>query len=276
MASIVTLLECGEYIGSVQQVCTVRGAMLAETRYAARATLPPHRHTGLTIFMIVRGELTERARGSSVCYPPGTFAYHPGGEVHGGQFGVRPGKGFHIELTHENETAHGVSLTRRLASHDEQRVSALVRQLQSELRRCDSAQALALEGAVLQLIASLVRARPLSADRRSEVHAVRRAEEMLGERARGAADWQAIATECGLPAAELFRAFQNVLGCTPAGYVRRRRAQNAARALSGGTAPISSVALDAGYYDQAHFTRAFKAQFGTTPSEYRRMTRTGG
>ena len=74
MTSPVQFLECGELIGSVQQKRTVRSAMLAETRYAAHAMLPAHRHAGPTIFMIVRGEFEERVLGSSARYRAGTFA----------------------------------------------------------------------------------------------------------------------------------------------------------------------------------------------------------
>ena len=35
--------------------------------------------------------------------------------------------------------------------------------------------------------------------------------------------------------------------------------------------PLVEVACDAGFADQAHFTRAFKAAFGLTPARYRAL-----
>ena len=35
--------------------------------------------------------------------------------------------------------------------------------------------------------------------------------------------------------------------------------------------PLAEVAGDAGFADQAHFTRAFKAAFGLTPGRYRAL-----
>jgi AraC-like DNA-binding protein len=34
--------------------------------------------------------------------------------------------------------------------------------------------------------------------------------------------------------------------------------------------PIAQIALDAGFADQSHLTRAFKQHTGLTPAEYRR------
>jgi AraC-like DNA-binding protein len=34
--------------------------------------------------------------------------------------------------------------------------------------------------------------------------------------------------------------------------------------------PLIEVALDAGFADQAHFSREFKRTFGVTPSDFRR------
>jgi AraC-like DNA-binding protein len=35
--------------------------------------------------------------------------------------------------------------------------------------------------------------------------------------------------------------------------------------------PLVEVACDAGFADQAHFTRAFKSAFGLTPARYRTL-----
>jgi len=47
----------------------------------------------------------------------------------------------------------------------------------------------------------------------------------------------------------------------------------AAALLRGGYAKILDIALDLGYSDHAHFTRAFHRWAGTAPREFRRLAR---
>jgi AraC-like DNA-binding protein/quercetin dioxygenase-like cupin family protein len=274
MRTPVQSLGSGQLFGRARRQETVCGAVLAETAYAPLAVLPPHCHPAPTLFLIVRGQFVERADGRSAAYPAGTFSYQPAGAVHGGRFAGGAGRGFHIELTHEVEAARGMGLgQRRLGAHAVAVVAALLRQLCAELRRPDDARRLALEGLVLQLLAALVRGSASEAPATREARAVRRAQELLAETGGRAPDWAALAAASGVPEDTLARAFRRTLGCTPAEYLRRVREESAARALAEGDAPLGRVALDAGYYDQAHFSRAFKARFGVTPSAYRTLAR---
>ena len=56
-----------------------------------------------------------------------------------------------------------------------------------------------------------------------------------------------------------------------AAYIRRRRLTRARNALLG-AASINEIAHHYGFYDAGHFTRAFKAEYGTTPAAYRSAT----
>lgn len=66
---------------------------------------------------------------------------------------------------------------------------------------------------------------------------------------------------------DLFRA---TVGLTPKRYARVRRWQRVTAAIAAGArVEWSTVALDAGYCDQSHLAREFRAFAGTTPSGYR-------
>jgi AraC family transcriptional regulator len=53
-------------------------------------------------------------------------------------------------------------------------------------------------------------------------------------------------------------------------YLRKLRLDHAAHALSAGTDSIADIALQAGFFDQSHFSRTFKLHYGLTPRDYRR------
>jgi AraC-like DNA-binding protein len=83
----------------------------------------------------------------------------------------------------------------------------------------------------------------------------------------GAAPIGAIAADIGWSRRHLAVRFREELGMTPKGLARLLRFERAAARLRAGDG-LGDLALDAGYYDQAHFNRDFRAFAGTTPTEY--------
>jgi len=71
---------------------------------------------------------------------------------------------------------------------------------------------------------------------------------------------------------DLARQFRIALGTSPHRYLFMRRLQHAREAIHEAR-PLVQVACDAGFADQAHFTRAFKGAFGLTPGRYRALRR---
>jgi AraC-like DNA-binding protein len=83
-----------------------------------------------------------------------------------------------------------------------------------------------------------------------------------------------LARAVGLPARSLQRLFRRYLGVTPKWTLRRFRMQEAAqRVAQGGRPDWAELAIELGYFDQAHFASDFKAQLGKTPTEYAALTR---
>jgi AraC-like DNA-binding protein len=55
-------------------------------------------------------------------------------------------------------------------------------------------------------------------------------------------------------------------------YVRKLRVEKARKELLTTDKPLSTIAFDAGFSDQAHFSRVFKELTGLTPGAFRRST----
>lgn len=70
----------------------------------------------------------------------------------------------------------------------------------------------------------------------------------------------------------LHRHFRTTFGETPQEYRSRRRMERAARALRSTDAPVTEIALDAGFSSLGSFSSLFKRQFGASPREFRRRS----
>ena len=80
---------------------------------------------------------------------------------------------------------------------------------------------------------------------------------------------QVLADVAGFSVPHFHRIFTAYVGENITGYVRRERMVRAGRKLRMGAVDITEVALAAGYDSHAAFSKAFKQQFGISPSEFR-------
>jgi AraC-like DNA-binding protein len=78
-----------------------------------------------------------------------------------------------------------------------------------------------------------------------------------------------LAVATGVTRFQVIRDFKQVTGFTPSAFVRNRRVRLAQRLIEDG-ATLAHAALDAGFADQSHLTRAFKLAHGFTPGVMRR------
>ncbi len=84
-------------------------------------------------------------------------------------------------------------------------------------------------------------------------------------------DRETLAAVAGFSVPHFHRVFTAHVGESAISYVRRLRLERAARKLRMGAVDITEVALAAGYDTHAAFSKAFKQQFGLSPSEFRQL-----
>jgi AraC-like DNA-binding protein len=78
-----------------------------------------------------------------------------------------------------------------------------------------------------------------------------------------------VVDQTGLSQRRFIELFQDQIGITPKAFCRVRRFQRVLESVHGAReAEWAQVALDCGYYDQAHFIHDFRAFSGVTPGEY--------
>lgn len=85
-------------------------------------------------------------------------------------------------------------------------------------------------------------------------------------------DRATLADVAGFSIPHFHRVFTACTGESAVSYVRRMRMIRAGRKLRMGAVDILSVALAAGYESHAAFSKAFKQQFGISPSTFRTLS----
>jgi AraC-like DNA-binding protein len=98
----------------------------------------------------------------------------------------------------------------------------------------------------------------------SSAHLARRAARLLDA---GEARIDRVAARLGITDRHLRRAFTEHVGVGPKDYARSVRLQRAVR-LAATSNDWGRIALDAGYYDQAHFIADFRQLVGVTPRTF--------
>ena len=111
-------------------------------------------------------------------------------------------------------------------------------------------------------------ARPLRAA--GEPVAVRRARDYLDAHCADDVRLADLAGVACLSPFHLARAFAAAVGLPPHAYLVQARVRRARGMLAAGTTPAEAAAA-AGFADQSHLTRAFRAQVGVTPARFRKM-----
>jgi AraC-like DNA-binding protein len=80
----------------------------------------------------------------------------------------------------------------------------------------------------------------------------------------------AMASKVGMGSVRFVQEFKVTFEATPHQYILQRRLTRARDLLQSTDAPLSTVALEAGFASHSHFSTVFRAATGSTPSNYRR------
>jgi AraC-like DNA-binding protein len=237
-----------------------------------------HRHDTYAIGVTDSGVQVFDYRGAAQRSLPGqVVVLHPD-EAHDGRAGTRAGFGYRIVYVEPSQIAEALQPLRGRTGP-----LPFVREpvstngtLARAIRRAFAAPlgSLAVDGIILDLAESLLAAEDgglrASPSRRVDVETVERAREYLdAERARVVGSTE-LETLTGLSRYDLARQFRLRFGTSPHRYLLMRRLEAARRQIHLDR-PLAEVAADAGFADQAHFTRVFKAAVGLTPARYRAL-----
>jgi len=237
-----------------------------------------HRHDTYAICLTTTGVQAFDYRGRSEISTPGqVVVLHPD-EVHDGRAGTEEGFGYRqlyvepalIFEAIQTMCGHTCSLpfVRTPVAMNRKLSAAIMSAFQS------TRESLAIDSLIVQLAEGLMEADPsceqVPLPRHLDVAALERARRYLDTQKTRAVHSSELEAVIGLTRYDLARQFRVMCGTSPYRYLLMRRLDFAREQLVQDRSLVE-VAIEAGFADQAHFSRMFKATFGITPALYRAL-----
>ena len=243
------------------------GLVLTETLHEPRMRLRLHDHERPNLNIVIDGYQDEEVgRVGFSCHSFSTLL-KPAGARHSNRYGSRQTRCLIIEFTPRFIEGNDHVLALAEVRYDYSPGSRiLARRIWSEFCRIDSAAPLIIEGSVLQLLGTQLRTQVSDPMPRW----LERCRETLEGTLQHPPSISELAQQLGIDRSYLTKQFTRRYGIPPGIYVRHRRVERAGELLRNTEKPLSEIALDLGFYDQSHFSRAFAAEVGYPPLEFRR------
>jgi AraC family transcriptional regulator len=238
-----------------------------------------HAHKTARFTLSIDGGYSESSGGESFDCGPRGVVFHAAGDAHAITVGNHALRSFLLEIEDDVDGQYsrdsGVGSIEtllcdaRLLHTAGGPLAAIMGALYCELRCPDDCSSIAVEGLVLQLIATAARLSHRVAGEQGRPPWLDRTAEILHERFRSRLTIQEISDAVGVSPSRLSMAFRRVYHRTIGEEQRRLRIEFATGRLSEPDTSLADIALEAGFSDQAHFCRAFKDTTGMTPARYR-------
>jgi AraC family transcriptional regulator len=237
---------------------TAGGFYVSDVVFGPNRRLPRHSHPRGCIAVVVEGVVDKAFTRVSGTAKQGAVITMPPAEPHVDAFGRGGARLIVAEANEDREVALGRDWTALL----------IATRIARELEHPDAFTPLAVEGLALELAVAARRLGPPGVP-----SWLRTAREIVLDHAPKSLSVAAIAAQVDVEPGLLARSFRRHFGVSIGEYVRNARLDWAAARLVDSDEPLGSLAFEAGFADQSHFTRCFKRRVGVPPGRYRRLHR---
>jgi AraC-like DNA-binding protein len=257
------------------QAPSSRGIERIEANFLGKG-FDPHRHDTYALGLTLSGVQTFRYRGASRFSLPGNIiVLHPD-EVHDGAAGTDKGLVYRMLYLPPELLAEVSSRFRPLPFLADPVIS------DEPFRLCLTEALYALGNELEELLLDDLTGRIFECLNRHAgqsggspetiaVNAILQCRDFLQDNCSRVVSSAELEAVCGLDRYAIARQFRRVLGTSPHRYLLMRRLDKTRTWLSKGSS-LADAAAQAGFADQAHFTRHFKKTFGMTPGRWKQLT----
>jgi AraC family transcriptional regulator len=245
---------------------------LTEIAYRPHLKNPPHSHDYAYIGITLEGHSTQICKNRVRSSKPWTVMFHPAGEIHSDHFHDSGARELNMEISAANleRVSERFKNPHTAVEMNGGKSGWLAAQLYDEFRLMDNFSWLAIEGLSLELLAEILRydMKPPLCRAPPWLH---QANALIHDGYTERLTLSSLARAVSVHPVHLAREFHRRLGCTIGQQIRRLRVEHACHLLAERKRSLAEIGLAAGFADQSHFTKTFKAVVGITPSEYRNL-----
>jgi len=229
-----------------------------------------HRHAAHICFL-AHGAIEERRGPSTVWRVAPSVRVSPPGDAHACCYGNAGGQCLVIEPLARFGDIDEIPSPHEPTFVEDARIVELATRVYAEMRADSphSVSGLVIESIALEVLAQSTRWARRRADRRPPAW-LGQLQRYLASDLVAVPELATLAAMAGVHRVHVARAFRDHLGCTVGDYVRRLRVRRVCELLTGTSAPLTDVAMRAGFFDQSHMTRVVKRFLGVTPAALRR------
>ena len=256
-----------EGLHGVKRSLAVPGFALFDIVHPPNFRTGDHAHDRPQFSIVREGEFVEIVGGRRWKYEAGKVLFWAAGAVHCNLTGPLPARALVVQM--DVVAVRGIECVLPMGwlpfvIHGSA-LGELPRQILEEFDGGDFLSRIALEGLLLEFLARASRHLARNGAPRWLDNVRRHVERHFRDRL----DVSALARHTAVTAGEMRDEFRRFYGASPAAAVRSLRFAHASRLLRDTTIPIGDVAVESGYYDQAHLDREFRKLLSLTPAEYR-------
>ena len=266
-----TGLRPGQFFGDVVGKFVCAGATLSEVLHPKPRRVPEHSHQAAYFSVLLGGAYRETFGRHVVDYGLRSVSFHPPGTIHSGEM-IRGARLFALELDSAwfERFRDLAPLPRSSHYRPGGHITWLAGRAHREFKHRDAASHLTIEGLLLEMLGELARG-----ELREESGGPRwlgTAVDLLRAEFQRNLTLEEVARKAGVHPARLSRAFRREFRQTVGEYLKELRVTYALERITGDV-DLSELALAAGFADQSHFTRVFRAHMGMTPGKFREQHR---
>lgn len=236
--------------------------------YRPGQSYPRHTHAYSSLFVVLGGHVRERSGPIAHDCAAGCVGFIPSGVEHQSQFGRCATRTLNLVFDESALQAFDMSAPMETRYAAGVTIASEAMRLSAAYRLQDPSGTLAVEEHALRLL-DLACTNRHARQPEAPPAWLASVTDYINACFDQPLDLTAVSAAAGRHPAHVCRTFHAAFGCSITDYVMFVRMQHACGLLRASAASLVSVALQTGFYDQAHFTRIFRRIVGITPGAYR-------